>query len=921
MKSTESFKPFLALSASAGSGKTFALSIRYLSLLFLGESPGSILAATFTNKAAAEMRHRVTTFLREMEEKNNSHILRELSRATGLRESVIVASRKDVLDRFLASPAHIVTLDSFFVSVLRSGALEVGLDPAFVTKEESDNDLEGTFLEYLDRDGLIETLVQLALQMQKRKAGDMMERMQAFYRADPLLRVESPRETDIHSIESEIESLRESLVERVLEAGGSNRAANNFISVTTGELFAKSLFDKESLYEHSYYKKALSIDPGIEELYQELRRALLEWARARESNVLYHIFELYSDYKRARFDNIKRGGVLDFDDLLLFAYHLLHEAISRDFLYFRLDSRFRHILLDEFQDTSTMQFLLLAPLIDEIFSGKGQSEFRSFFYVGDVKQSLYRFRGGDEELFGWVSQRYGIPVMDLKSNYRSHRIIVDQVNTWFLDKMPGYVPQSAHSEKEGYLKVDEAEEPADAAVREAARLIDQGIAPEEIAFLVTTNKDGLKLQEACEKAGIPTRLQTSSSLKHLPSVASIVKMAEYLYGGEAIDAAPLLKKSGMDISDVDISWYRPTLSPLELIDGIVRTFSSFDADPNILRLLEYASGFDSIPEFLKEFELSRIAVADKTLDGAPIMTIHGSKGLQFAYVVVLDRFGRSNADRSPFLFHYDENLSIDRIYYRLKGRERFDPKYDEIVRERKAKEDKDRLNLLYVALTRAQKGLVVIKKPKDSIFEVLHMEELEKGEIEPTQRDDTLREREKISLRFASWGRQRYSQGREDAEEGESGAFGARLFGTAMHYALEMMGMFDEGSLELSMESVRNRFGSLLSEKEISEIRSRIEALIAVPQWMEITRGASLRKEQPLIYRDRVRQIDLMVERKDSVIVVDYKSSMSFSSKHKEQIREYMEAVRSIGGKDTHGYLVYLLHEGVEIVRVDQSIR
>ena len=59
-----SFKPFLAYSASAGSGKTFALSVRYISLLFMGESPSSILAATFTNKAAAEMRQRVVDSLR-----------------------------------------------------------------------------------------------------------------------------------------------------------------------------------------------------------------------------------------------------------------------------------------------------------------------------------------------------------------------------------------------------------------------------------------------------------------------------------------------------------------------------------------------------------------------------------------------------------------------------------------------------------------------------------------------------------------------------------------------------------------------------------------------------------------------------------------------------------------------------------------
>ena len=98
-----SFKRNLAYSASAGSGKTFALSVRYISLLFMGESPNSILAATFTNKAAAEMRQRVVDSLRNLRE--NEAFLDAIVVQTGFNREELFAKQPEVLARFLASSA------------------------------------------------------------------------------------------------------------------------------------------------------------------------------------------------------------------------------------------------------------------------------------------------------------------------------------------------------------------------------------------------------------------------------------------------------------------------------------------------------------------------------------------------------------------------------------------------------------------------------------------------------------------------------------------------------------------------------------------------------------------------------------------------------------------------------------------------
>ncbi len=155
----------------------------------------------------------------------------------------------------------------------------------------------------------------------------------------------------------------------------------------------------------------------------------------------------------------RRRNTLSFDDTIYLTYQLLKRHMDRDFLYFKLDSTFKHILLDEFQDTSIVQFLLLEPLLDEIFSGG--DDFRTLFYVGDTKQSLYRFRGGREELFFKVAKRYGVDIVHMDTNYRSSKLIVDWINRWFMDKIEGYFPQKSFKEDTlGYVEVINVDEKA-----------------------------------------------------------------------------------------------------------------------------------------------------------------------------------------------------------------------------------------------------------------------------------------------------------------------------------------------------------------------------------------------------------------------------------------------------------------------------
>ena len=649
----------------------------------------------------------------------------------------------------------------------------------------------------------------------------------------------------------------------------------------------------------------------LEVLFAFLKNALSRWAEAREAIVLENLFKIYDYYRNANISSAKYTGILSFDDLTYFTYRLLYESMSREFLYFKIDSKFQHILLDEFQDTSTLQFLLLQPLIDEIFSGYGQSEFKSFFYVGDTKQSLYRFRGGVEELFDKVAQRYGIEILPMDTNYRSAKNIIEQINRWFEPTMQGYVAQKSRpGASEGYVEVMESEELVEDAVTQAKRLLEMGVDVDEIAFLVNTNKDGQQLQEACAHEGIETLLKTSSSIKNLPKIAAIAAMCEYLFYGEKIDAQAMLLKVGKNLDEVDTSWFKPFMSPLEVIDRLVREFGYFDNDLNVLKLLEFASSFSDIPTFIEEFNTSSVAVASNSVHGAQIMTIHGSKGLEFEYVILLDKLTGQNADTSTLLFSYDESLHIDKIFYRMGGRENFDSAYAKLIESRKRSSEKDAMNVLYVALTRAVEGMIVLKKPKKSIFDALAMETMCLGtlSVQRSLMSVQKEENQTLSVVLSNYG----VQETPTLEEEEEKDYEAILFGTALHYALEMLSHFDREGLALAMMALKNRYGQQLSDISMDQIEKRILELIENKTFQERLVGAKITKEQSLSFEGELKQIDLLLDYENHCVVVDYKSSKKYMLKHEKQVRYYQKAIQAITGKRTEGLVIYLLEEKIE---------
>jgi exodeoxyribonuclease V beta subunit len=460
--------------------------------------------------------------------------------------------------------------------------------------------------------------------------------------------------------------------------------------------------------------------------------------------------------------------------------------------------------------------------------------------------------------------------------------------------------------------VVETEELVDEAVEQLAYYLAEGVPLSDIAFLVSTNKDGATLQEACYLKGYATSLKTSSSLKHTAKVAVVVAMVEYLFRGLKLDARGLFERVGKELGEVDLSWFHPFMEPLSVVHRIIALFGYFEGELNLLKLLEFSAGFSDIPTFLEEFELSSIEVASSAKSGAKIMTIHGSKGVEFEHVIVVDKLKGGAPDRSTLLYAYDDSLYVREIYYKMSGREWFDEVYRRLLEKQKRLNAKDKMNILYVALTRAVESMVVIRKEKGSIFDPLGVRPVTVGKLATVGLASAEEQQETKPLTITHYGVQEVVKPEEDDEKD----YEAMLFGTALHYTLEMISNFSIMGLADAMNATRNRYGSELTEARLEEIKSRVLELVTSERFKKLLEGAKRSSEQSLSFEGELKQVDLLLEYEKHYMVIEYKSSKKYHESHRKQVREYKEAMESITGKPTRAMLLYLLDSGLEFIEI-----
>ncbi len=419
----------LIVAAPAGSGKTEELSRRYIELLRLGVAPERILTLTFTDKAAAEMKERILKRLRQ----NHPDLYMKV------RENIL--------------RLRISTIHAFCLGLLRRFAPHVGLDPALEGLEESGAGA-------LWSRALYDTLSRIA--SEPRTSADFRNLMALVSRGKSM------------GWEKLTEQFSKLYAKRVaVERAEPAPAACERLRILRAQLAAHPI-GREKL--PGCYAKLFPDDPSPEMVARTLERLeenrlvflnpgggpirkrgvpdeVKEWNEmmAEYRNVLltladYDEFGRMLDLFRRRFlaayDEYKReAGVIDFVDMEHRALKVISEDEQWQSILYAFDEQTDHLLVDEFQDTSYLQWAIILKLTEEWRAGEGaKAELGiepTIFIVGDVKQSIYLFRDAKVEVFAEARKRLHADLGDrvadkhIKYNYRSLQAIIDFTNAFF----------------------------------------------------------------------------------------------------------------------------------------------------------------------------------------------------------------------------------------------------------------------------------------------------------------------------------------------------------------------------------------------------------------------------------------------------------------------------------------------------------
>ncbi|MGL2433520.1 RecB-like helicase [Helicobacter pylori] len=904
----------MALKASAGSGKTFALSVRFLALLFKGANPSEILTLTFTKKATAEMKERILDYLKilqqenlESEKEKSQNILKELEEKYHLDPSLVRNSAQKIYQRFLNAEVRISTIDAFFQSILRKFCWFVGLSANFEVNEDTkahQQQLNEGFLSALNSGQLEElsTFIVQCLSYESYTSDSILERLR--FLKNKLYLFDPNKKEPAFDEKGFLEKLR-SLNNQIQSIETASDRAKTAIKCDSFRGFLNSsLTWLEKKSEYIYFKKLKDEIPTLESECEEIENDLKRYYEAKETAIFKKFPKFIQLYDKAT----SKIQALDFDAIKDKVHALLngYEEMLAEFFYFRLDSKIAHILIDEFQDTSLNDYKILAPFIDEIKAGIGQAKWhRSVFFVGDVKQSIYGFRGSFSSLFESVSKDFYHD--SLQFNHRSSPLIINYVNTIFKkayqNSPTAYLEQKypkASSNKharDGYVKVslvaDGRELLLKQILQEAKNLLEHHIDPKDITLLCATNDDALEIKNYLQQNLSEIHPSTESSAKLSQFVESKIIKNALKYALAEEPYKPFYKHSVLKLAGylhddvIALAGFNPKK---ESVAGFVwKVMELFELYGECAQsCLELAVGCEDANDFLEKLEAKAIAFSHSK--GTQIMTIHKSKGMQFPYVIVCERLGNPNSSHSNQLLEEYNGAELARLYYRMKNREVVDKDYARALDKEEAAKDHEETNAYYVAFTRAELGIIIVAKDKKesknkTMREKLDLVPLEEGEITPvisSQKEPLITS---VVIKPHAYGEQVQEIEEEPSDYEKNNDQEAINFGIALHKGLEYQYAYNIPKQSV-LEYLNYHHGfygldyqALEESLELFENDAEIQTLF---------KNYALRGEAAFLFEGVVSRIDVLLwDRGQNLYVLDYKSSQNYQQSHKAQVSHY----------------------------------
>lgn len=1068
--------------ASAGSGKTYTLTGEFLSLVFKDpQAYKSILAVTFTNKATDEMKSRILKEIHVIASGNDSPYAKQLCKENSIGLDELRKRASEILNRLLHdySRFSVTTIDSFFQKVVRSFTREIGLQMGYNIE--------------LDQSRVLSDVIDLLLQ-----GVDQDKQLRNWLSSFAESKIRDGKtwnfKQDILTLGSEVfkedfQNFSNSLIEKLSDKKflGSYRKILNEIKEEFEQYFvdkgneAVRLMDNHTLQvsDFSYGKTGVGgylaglgrggkYEPGARaraaidnpqkwvasKASKETKSAIESAVTSGLNQLLKEVVEYY-DQQYMLYNSTEKTlsyiytlGILtdlskkvreysEEENLFLLsdASRLLRNIIGNNdspFIYEKIGNVYKHFMIDEFQDTSSMQWDNFKPLVENSLAEDHHS-----LVVGDIKQSIYRWRNGDWKLLANQLEtdlnNFGVNGLSLNFNWRSTRNVIDFNNAIFSlgaqilqnnynESIPSEISDRMEEEKQkiidaykdvyqefpqkeeslGYIKAQFIEKESDSdwvdIVTEdlpikIEELQSAGYNARDIAILVRNGKEGSLVadtlmaysssENAKENVNYDVISNDSLYLKNSSVVNFLVHLLNYLvFPEDKINIGFLKQEYCMYIKDsqddpkddvyvineeavfdsVFPEEFQSQIQELKrqplydltekLIDMFGLNESSTDY-PFLEAFQDLVLGFtksDSpdLNSFVLYWEERKdkevISVSDEQ-DAIRIMTIHKSKGLEFKAVILpfanwdLDNTRHTNIlwcqpkvegfdilDVLPV--RYSSSLK-DTIYYQ----EYFEEKLQSYI---------DNLNLLYVALTRAEEALISyspITGNKDlktvadlllftfrnsnnfsqehngkSIIPVheywneeekyFHLGDLGSSDhtIESVAKDKAisypaslLDERLKLRSHSADY---------FDFSEAESvETFSPVSRGNILHQLFQLIEYADD--VEKAVEQLK--FEGKLDDGQANEVYEFAKELLKDPNvaaWFsrdwKVINERDILKGNGEIYRP-----DRVIRNGKNAIVIDYKFGKKKSKSHEKQVRVYKNLVKSLGFDHVEGYVLY----------------
>ena len=475
------FPQVTVLKASAGSGKTYSLTERFVQFLLSDKIPQNhlrnILAITFSNNAAKEMKERILSWLKDIYFGDPDKI-EDLFEILSLKKEHLPSKAGAAIDEILKNYTEfqVKTIDSFMTSIYKASAIDLGYSPDFEIVMAPENIMAYAFNRFLRRvrEGtqeaeFLERLLDIILRSKREEAAylwdpskDFLEEtVELYYKLSGIVKNAKiiDGEKEIESIKKEIRDAAESLNGFIEKSGlqKSGRSSfydilkmvrnNNFPDLIDKGLISIPVNKPKKADENPWYEK-------ISGQWDLLGHQIKKYIGLHATTYYTPYLKTYEAFKDILEEVKKREGTIFINDINKKLSDYLDHEIVPD-VYFRIGEMIYHYLIDEFQDTSPIQWSNLFPLIENSLSQGG-----SLFAVGDTKQAIYGFRNADYGIMKGLESKNPFSsahhnVKELEINYRSLEGVVDFSKEFFKKVVANHEKYRDPASRSGLIGYDQ----------------------------------------------------------------------------------------------------------------------------------------------------------------------------------------------------------------------------------------------------------------------------------------------------------------------------------------------------------------------------------------------------------------------------------------------------------------------------------